>query len=41
VRSPVLVMLLSKLKKGRYFPATEQPFFLYRREAPLAENRFL
>jgi len=38
--SLVLVMLLSKLKKGRYFPATEQPFFFYRREAHLLKTGF-
>jgi hypothetical protein len=33
--------MLSKLKKGRYFHATEQPFFFYRREARLLKTGFL
>jgi hypothetical protein len=33
--------MLSKLKKGRFFHATEQPFFLYRREAHLLKTGFL
>jgi hypothetical protein len=30
----------SKLKKGTYFPATQQPFFFYRREAHLLKTGF-